>query len=654
MGSKTKNVTKPTTKTKWKGKRWKKGKSSSSNPECKRFREAAKTRFFQPMSAVSGTSGLTADALAKHDEDIFTKDTDSMQEGFEKLSTSDKQSVGARTFNTWATNYTECTNVTFNRVHRYWASNSSLHKEVIAILAAVTEVIKLNGGNETETEYFASLMTALETTNNVESQTAIVYLLSLVLKRVPVAVLRSKFSEISKKFLDIMAANTDGNATALVKSLLMSLAAVLRVQDQASWSNTSTQRVYSGLLTFISHKKPKVRKTAHQGVCIVLKGSLFMIQGDPPPYHPAAQLTAKYCIQQIEACGGTGNALETLHTLALLKDILAQFPLNSVKSSCETILRMMTLSNVMVTSCGMHTLYGMFVNKPNPTNLSAELNAQIITALYDYQPSENDVQPMRAWLAVLEKGHTNLSRLDEKLCVSHLPRLFSSTMTCLLSDKTEIASAAAKTTKNVLKECVMPVADSLKHLVDTAPGGAMTSVHKMIKAVESGLSYQFHSAWGLVIQIYAVFFEVLGKQCPQLFKKSLQSIADLRESPRFGFKPELDHAFGCAVKYIGPHLVLEAVPLNITGDSDDYNFPRSWMIPVIRDNVCNTELGFFASYFLPLAAKFRQRALEATQTDNIVVGKSYETLQYQMWTLLPGFCNKPTDLAQVRWWSPFV
>jgi hypothetical protein len=63
--------------------------------------------------------------------------------------------------------------------------------------------------------------------------------------------------------------------------------------------------------------------------------------------------------------------------------------------------------------------------------------------------------------------------------------------------------------QNVLKECVMPVADSLKHLVDTAPSGAMTSVHKMIKAVESGLSYQFHSAWGLVIQIYAVFFEVL-------------------------------------------------------------------------------------------------------------------------------------------------
>lgn len=81
----------------------------------------------------AGTSGLTVDALAKHDEDHFSKDTDSLQEGFEKLSTSDKLSVGAKTFNTWATNYTECTNVTFNKVHRYWSSNSALHKEVSEI-----------------------------------------------------------------------------------------------------------------------------------------------------------------------------------------------------------------------------------------------------------------------------------------------------------------------------------------------------------------------------------------------------------------------------------------------------------------------------------------------------------------------------------------
>ena len=41
--------------------------------------------------------------------------------------------------------------------------------------------------------------------------------------------------------------------------------------------------------------------------------------------------------------------------------------------------------------------------------------------------------------------------------------------------------------------------------------------------------------------------------------------------------------------------------------SDDLDFPRSWLLPVIRDNVMETELGFFTSYFLPLAARLRLR-----------------------------------------------
>ena len=35
-------------------------------------------------------------------------------------------------------------------------------KETLAVLAAVTEVIKSQGGKETETEYFAALMSTIE------------------------------------------------------------------------------------------------------------------------------------------------------------------------------------------------------------------------------------------------------------------------------------------------------------------------------------------------------------------------------------------------------------------------------------------------------------------------------------------------------------
>ena len=39
---------------------------------------------------------------------------------------------------------------------------------------------------------------------------------------------------------------------------------------------------------------------------------------------------------------------------------------------------------------GFAALHGLFAARPAVTSLSAELNGQLITALYDYQPSIND------------------------------------------------------------------------------------------------------------------------------------------------------------------------------------------------------------------------------------------------------------------------
>jgi 2-polyprenyl-3-methyl-5-hydroxy-6-metoxy-1,4-benzoquinol methylase len=48
-----------------------------------------------------------------------------------KIDDEDNQSIGTRdTFQSWASNWSDCTNATFNRVHKYWKSNSALHKEV--------------------------------------------------------------------------------------------------------------------------------------------------------------------------------------------------------------------------------------------------------------------------------------------------------------------------------------------------------------------------------------------------------------------------------------------------------------------------------------------------------------------------------------------
>ncbi|XP_064418948.1 RRP12-like protein [Latimeria chalumnae] len=627
-------------------KRWKKGRSSDSNPESRRHRQAARSRFFSRPSA---KSDLTVDALKLHNE---------LQSG--SLSTGRKEPTEASLFAveeseaapshrssaTFLSGLSDCTNVTFSKVQRLWESNSAAHKEICAVLAAVTEVIRSHGGKETETEYFGALMTTLEAVESVDSVTAVTYLLNLVLKRVPSPVLIKEFSNTSRVFMDIMSSQANSDSTSALRWVLSCVATLLRKQDATTWSYPSTLQVYHGLLSFTVHSKPKVRKAAQHGVCSILKGSELMFGENAPPHHPATPSTAKFCIKEIEDSGGSKEATTTLHVLGLLKELLPCFPVNSIKSCCEVILRVMTLSHVLITACAMQALHSLFAGSSSSSSLTAELNAQIITALYDYLPNENDLQPVLAWLAVMEKAHVSLSRIQSGLCVGHLPRVFSTTMNCFLSPHSQVISMAAQTLKTLLKECVGPNMAEIGPIKSTDAPGPASYVCKMFRAVEDGLTYRFHSAWAFVLQVLRVFFEVAGKSCYLIMTKCLQSLCDLRCTAHFPYTGELDDAVGAAVESMGPEIVLQAIPLEINGTEDNFDFPRSWLIPVIRDHVKNAELGFFSRYFLPLAATLKNRVTELTQAGRPLEAKIYDTLQWQIWTMLPGFCTKPVDVTQ--------
>uniref|UniRef100_A0A452V9Z8 Ribosomal RNA processing 12 homolog n=1 Tax=Ursus maritimus TaxID=29073 RepID=A0A452V9Z8_URSMA len=617
-------------------KRWKKGHSSDSPPPPARPPAAASS---------AGKSDLTVDAVKLHNE---------LQSGSLRLGKSEAPETAMeeevapalteKSSGTFLSGLSDCTNVTFSKVQRFWESNSAAHKEICAVLAAVTEVIRSQGGKETETEYFAALMTTVEAVESPESLPLGVLRVSLLPPNsVPSPVLIKKFSDTSKAFMDIMSAQTNSGSTSALRWVLSCLATLLRKQDLEAWSYPVTLQVYHGLLSFTVHPKPKIRKAAQHGVCSVLKGSEFMFGEKAPAHHPAAVSTAKFCIQEIEKAGGSKEATTTLHMLTLLKDVLPCFPEGLVKSCSETLLRVMTLSHVLVTACAMQAFHSLFHAKPSLGTLSAELNAQIITALYDYVPSENDLQPLLAWLKVMEKAHINLVRLQRDLGLGHLPRFFGTATTCLLSPHSQVVTAATQSLQ-ILKECVAPHMASIGFVTSSASGPAQY-VSKMFRAVEEGLTYKFHAAWSCVLQLLCVFFQACGKQAHPVMKKCLQSLCDLRLSPHFPHTAALDQAVGAAVASMGPEVVLEAVPLEIDGSEENLDFPRSWLLPVIRDHVRETRLGFFTTYFLPLATTLKSKAMDLAQAGRTVESKIYDTLQWQIWTLLPGFCTRPTDVA---------
>ncbi len=61
--------------------------------------------------------------------------------------------------------------------------------------------------------------------------------------------------------------------------------------------------------------------------------------------------------------------------------------------------------------------------------------------------------------------------------------------------------------------------------------------------------------------------------------------------------------------------MLKAVPLQLDPEHKDvvgtHNFPRSWMLPVLRDSIEKDELSYFTEHFLQLAGKLRAKSEHA-------------------------------------------
>ena len=127
--------------------------------------------------------------------------------------------ITAETFKTDVSAWTQCSITSFSRLQTIWQADSKLHREMLAILAAITEVIKERNGQESETEYFAALLTTLDSVESADSRTAVLSLLSLLIKRVPNNVLRKQFSVVVKPLVKMLADNVQSENNALMRSV---------------------------------------------------------------------------------------------------------------------------------------------------------------------------------------------------------------------------------------------------------------------------------------------------------------------------------------------------------------------------------------------------------------------------------------------------
>ena len=256
-------------------------------------------------------------------------------------------------------------------------------------------------------------MTTLDVTKEEAHLAAVLRLLSVVIKKVPHPVLISKFSQINASLTAKLSVVTESANVSVLRALLGCISVLLRVQPGSVWSLPETKRSLTTLMSFTGHSKPKIRKAAQHSVISIVRGS----NPELVP-HPSAASVASFCCDTVTSSAAGDNCV--LYMLTMLKagmnylatqnfqicfcsfsilniiliqnihpwlqEVLVVVPRSAMKSSCEMILKLLTLGTpVLVTTC-FSALHAMFSGRPSASCLTPEMNGQLLTALAEFRP----------------------------------------------------------------------------------------------------------------------------------------------------------------------------------------------------------------------------------------------------------------------------
>lgn len=609
-------------------------------------------------------NGLTMEAVEKHEAMESFKKPDpainsiagslkdfSIADGDDAFSQSQRSVSQATTF---ASQFSACSNMSFSKLINHFRPDSQVHKEMLAILAALTEIIKEKGGTESSTEYFLALMETIENAKEDSDIVAALMLLNMGIKTVPEPVLRKKFNETAGVLLDLIARFVESPDKNILRTILSCLSVVLRAQEYSQWKLSSTMKFFDAILSFSIHTKPKVRKAAQHAITSILFGSCFMLppkkEGEsddeemkveaPKIVHPASSRVAKFSIDQFKPETINNNQTLLLHVLGLLQTVLSGFHKDDIKAISEHLLSIMTSSNMMVRTNCFQTFHALFNSTTN--NLTSQLVGRLVSALYEYRPDRSDFRQVLAWMMVMKQAHIKLAQLSFQVCIQALPRFFETCINDLwLSDKAEVVSGTSNALKEILEECVKPLCAN-----DEEPSPEhRQSIKKIIKTLTKALAVPFGATSSHILVICGVAFEAMGRHFGEDLEEAL-TILGMRYDEQSANRVHIEHAVLSAIASMDTELVLTCIPL--TEANNNMSVKRSWILPLLREGLQKSSLEYFNRFIIKLAYQCYVKWQTFKESDKKTEAHIYELLCCQLWGLFPGFCRQPKDLHNFK------
>ena len=525
------------------------------------------------------------------------------------------------------------------------------------VLLAIEGTLKEQKCEFTPAGYFAALLALLKQSApakgsiNKDLTTTVAYLLDLVTSHVHANLLRSKFSDILQSLTPALAL-ADVEAS-LLRSSIGCLESLLVAQDAPAWALPPVQegprKAFAMLLNLAVNHRPKVRKRAQDAITHILK--------NPPPSpaldHPVADMCAQGAMQSLGDLAAASAAQRKsfkgqrkseeytpglMHALQLVKTVagaLEGWPSKKMEPLCKILMEISKSNNQYLTAAAFDVFEMMFASMAYESS-STKL-PQLMEALWELRPSQNDSQLLPPWIAVLSRGYAVSAQVAPSKTFQQLSGGFETISHLLTSPSHNIRVSASECLISFLVNCV-----PLNAIIEPSADDKQ-SLEKLAKLTNNLLAVKYQAAWMEVFHVLSALFRALKWRSRTITDDIIKTVGELRGNDSFTGKKEADAVLGQAVEAMGPEALLDLLPLNLSGASSAQP-GRAWLLPILRDHVSNTNLSHFRSEFVPLSESMYQRLLEKGDSEKSMQTKIFETLIQQIWATLPGYCFLPLDL----------
>ncbi|CAN1149818.1 RRP12-like protein [Linum perenne] len=535
---------------------------------------------------------------------------------------------------------------------RFSTSEQEDHRHMCAVIGTISQEIKEQNLPSTPTAYFGAISSSLSRLSSELSPSphivdALVTLLSLVLPQIPEATLKNRREFLSDLLLKVLRLNSASDGTLASGLKCVSL---LLFRDGGHWEN-DVEPLYGALLGFIADSRQKVRRQTHVSIRDVLQR--FQGKAVLSPLSDGITKTLERFLLLIGGSkAGTEDskvgAQQVLHLLDALKDCL---PLMSMKSATAILKYYETLLGLrqpVVTRRITDSLYTLCMH---PTmDVSAEVLLKLLCLRASV--SEISVDSITITARLLDVGMRKVYALNRQICVVKLPFVFSALKDIMEKEHEEAIFAATEAFRSLIQTCVDE--DLIKQGVDQIMMNTQkfepTIIAKLSAIIESLLTYQYGAVWDMVFQVVSAMFDKLGyysRKYPSYFMNgTLKNLAEMQKlsDDDFPYRKQLHECIGSALGAMGPEAFLSVLPLKL--EADDLSEVNVWLFPIIKQYTVGAQLSFFRNTIFGAISMMRQRSLELEREGRIISARSVDALAYSLWSLLPSFCNYPSDTAE--------